>query len=271
MSDATPAPESSLPRAPGRAGRILAAIALAVGIIGFVMVIGAGPGTRFGLWSFITGLRTMFGYGAHVGVLAIILAVIALLVGRRSGRRTLAMASVALLLGIGAWFFPWNFRRHAMHVPPIHDITTDFANPPELTFSRMMRDTSGGKLNAWQYGGAEVAQQQQKAYPDVRPVMLAMNADQAYRAAFSTAQQMGWEITVNDPTNRRLEAVDETPWFGFKDDVAIRVTPASGVARVDIRSVSRVGGSDVGMNAARIRKYTAKLRENYKTQLAESQ
>jgi uncharacterized protein (DUF1499 family) len=180
------------------------------------------------------------------------------------------LALFALVLGGAAWFLPWNWRRHAAHVPPIHDITTDFANPPQLTFSRAMRDTSGGKLNAWQYEGDSIAKLQQKAYPDIRPLMLAMPPDQAYRAAARAAQEMGWAIEVNDPQGHTLEAVDETPWFGFKDDVAVRVTPASGISRVDVRSVSRVGRSDLGMNAARIRKYLARLREDNKGKVAQA-
>jgi uncharacterized protein (DUF1499 family) len=180
------------------------------------------------------------------------------------------MAGLALLLGLGAWFFPWSFRRHARAVPSIHDITTDFSNPPELTYSRMMRDTSGNKLNAWQYEGDSVAAQQRKAYPDIQPVMLSMTPDEAYRAAMRTARDMGWEVVVNDPAGRRIEAVDETRWFGFKDDVSIRVLPASGIARVDIRSVSRVGRGDVGKNAERIRAYIARLKQNYRSQVADT-
>jgi uncharacterized protein (DUF1499 family) len=263
--------ELSAPRRPHAAGRTLAILAFVVGLIAVLMVGGAGPGSRFGLWSFITALRSMLKYGAYLGIVAIVLALAALLVTRRGPRGSLVLAAVALLLGLTAFYFPWSWRRHAQSVPPIHDITTDFTNPPELTFSRMLRDTSGGKLNAWQYEGDSIAKQQRAAYPDIRPVMLAMNPDESYRAAVRAAREMGWEITVNEPGERRLEAVDETPWFGFKDDVSIRVLPASGVSRVDVRSVSRVGRSDVGMNATRIRKYIARLRADNREHLAETQ
>lgn len=257
---------------PGGAGRMLAIVALVVGAIAFLMVMLAGPGTRMGWWTFITAFRALWKYGAYLGIAAIVLSAIAVLVVLvlRSGRGALVMAILGLLLGIGAWYVPWSFRRHARAVPPIHDITTDFANPPELTYSRMMRDTSGGKLNAWQYEGDAVAAQQRKAYPDIKPVMLSMNPDEAYRAAMRTARDMGWEIVVNDPAAHRLEAVDETKWFGFKDDISIRVLPASGISRVDIRSVSRVGRSDVGKNAERIRAYIARLKANYRAQVADT-
>ena len=66
---------------------------------------------------------------------------------------------------------------------------------------------------------------------------------------------MGWEIVASDPAAGRIEATDTTFWFGFKDDVVVRVAAAPDGSRVDVRSLSRVGLSDVGTNAARIRKY----------------
>jgi uncharacterized protein (DUF1499 family) len=264
-------PDGNGPPLASNGGRTVAILALVVGLVAFLMVVLAGPGTRMGWWDFRFGLGKLFKYGAYLGIAAIVVAIVAMLVARRgAGRAALAVAGVGLLLGVGAWFIPWSFRHKAMGVPPIHDITTDFVNPPDLTFSRMMRDTSGGKLNGWAYEGDSVAAQQRKAYPDIRPVMLAMNPDEAYRAAIRTARDMGWDVVVNDPAARRLEAVDETKWFGFKDDVSIRVTPASGIARVDIRSVSRVGRSDVGKNAERIRAYVARFKSNYRAQVADT-
>ncbi|HYH79909.1 MAG TPA: DUF1499 domain-containing protein [Longimicrobium sp.] len=264
MTDDSPAPRPDTSR-----GRTLAIIALAVGAVALLMVAGAGPGSRMGLWSWMTALRTMMKYGAYLGVLAIVLSVAALLVarGRGAGRATLGVAAVGLLLGLGAWYFPWSFRRQARAVPPIHDITTDFVSPPELVASRAIRDSA--KLNTADYGGDSIAALQRKGYPDIRPVMLAMRPEQAYAAVLRTARDMGWTEIEAAPDQFRVEAVDETPWFGFKDDVVIRVTPASGISRVDVRSVSRVGGSDVGANAHRIRKFVARLKENYKDQIAE--
>ncbi|HEU4558981.1 MAG TPA: DUF1499 domain-containing protein [Longimicrobium sp.] len=268
MSDETP-----LAPVPGR-GRTLAIIALAVGVLAVLLVGGAGPGSRMGLWHWSTGLRTVIKYGAYLGVLAVILSVVALLMarGRRAGRATLAVAGVALLLGLTAWYFPWSWRRHAQSVPPIHDITTDWVNPPELVQSRALRDTSTAeKMNTAVYEGDSIAAQQRQAYPDIRPVMLAMPLDEAFAAVVRTVRDMGWTEVEIHRDARTVEAVDETPWFGFKDDVVVRVTPASGISRVDIRSVSRVGRSDVGMNAERIRAFTERLRENYRNRIADPQ
>ena len=73
---------------------------------------------------------------------------------------------------------------------------------------------------------------------------------------------MGWDLVASDPASGRIEATDTTFWFGFKDDIVIRVAAAPGGSRVDIRSLSRVGVSDVGTNAARIRKYLTALRSS---------
>lgn len=262
--------------APG-AGRPLALLALALGAAALLLIGIGGPGTRFGWWHFRTGFKLMK-YGAWLGIAATVLAIVALLVllvmgamaRRGTARGPVVFAALGLLLGGAAFFLPWSWRRHAMSVPAIHDITTDFVNPPEVTASRALRDTTQG-MNSWVYAGDTIAKQQRKAYPDIRPLMLAMPPDDAYRAALRAARDMGWEILLEDPAARRVEAVDVTKWYGFKDDVSVRVSPASGISRVDIRSISRVGGSDVGMNAARIRKYVAKLKDENQGKVAEEQ
>jgi len=267
MSDDTLAPRPG----PGP-GRALAILALLLALVAAGMVVLAGPGTKMGWWTFITGLRTLFKWGAYLGIAAIVLAIVALLVARRrAGRGTLAMGIAAVLLGLVAWGIPWGFRHKARGVPPIHDITTDWVNPPALVQSRALRDTSGEHLNTAAYEGDSIAAQQRKAYPDIRPVMLAMNPDQAYAAVLRTAQGMGWQDVDANRDARTVEAVAVTSWFGFKDDVVIRVTPASGISRVDIRSVSRVGRSDVGANAARIRAFAAKLKADNAGKVAETQ
>src|SRR3970282_457381 len=92
------------------------------------------------------------------------------------------------------------------------------------------------------------AEQQRKAYPDIQPLELAEDPAAAYSRALAAAGAVGWEIGGKDPAAGRIEAVATTAWFGFKDDVLVRVTPAARGSRVDIRSHSRVGRSDIGTN-----------------------
>jgi len=81
----------------------------------------------------------------------------------------------------------------------------------------------------------------------------------AFSRALEAAERMGWTLVANNPAEGRIEATDTTFWYGFKDDIVIRVTPAGAGSRVDVRSVSRVGRSDIGTNARRVRRYLAKL------------
>jgi uncharacterized protein (DUF1499 family) len=110
------------------------------------------------------------------------------------------------------------------------------------------------------YGGDKIATQQRDAYPDVRPLMLSVPPAQAFERALATVREKGWELVAADGTAGRIEATDTTFWYGFKDDVVIRVKPADGGSRVDVRSLSRVGGGDAGTNAKRVRGYLDALR-----------
>ena len=67
-------------------------------------------------------------------------------------------------------------------------------------------------------------------------------------------------ILSPEPKTLRIEATDTTPWFGFKDDVVVRLSPIPAGSRIDVRSVSRVGKSDVGTNARRISAYLSRLK-----------
>jgi uncharacterized protein (DUF1499 family) len=116
-----------------------------------------------------------------------------------------------------------------------------------------------GAPNPAEYGGAEVAAQQRAGYPDIGPLILQTLPQQAFDRALAAARDMGWEIVATDPTSGRIEATATTFWFGFKDDVVVRVTPVGDGSRIDVRSVSRVGRSDVGSNAERIKAYLGRV------------
>jgi uncharacterized protein (DUF1499 family) len=244
------------PHAPRRYSR-LATIALAAATLAVLLVILAGPGTRAGLWHFSTGF-SMMRWGAYLALPAAVLALASVVMPRRA-RGGVVPAVIALGLAAGAFAFPYRMLGIARRLPPIHDISTDTRNPPALVSTVPLREKDGA-TNAYAYEGDSVARMQRAAYPDVEPVMLAMTADSAYGQAYAAAREMGWEIVAAERAEGRIEATATTPWWGFRDDVVIRVAPASGIARVDVRSVSRVGRGDVGANAARIREYVQLLK-----------
>lgn len=194
-------------------------------------------------------------WAAYAGLAAAALGVVMLLLPRtrRAGLVTLV---VALALGLGTAFVPWNGLRQARALPPIHDITTDTGRPPEFVAILPLRAAAP---NPATYGGPDVAQAQAGAYPDLRAHRLNAAPADAFKRALQAAREMGWEIVAADATAGRVEATDTTFWFGFRDDVVIRVEADGAGSRVDVRSVSRVGVGDVGANAKRIRAYLRAL------------
>ncbi len=167
---------------------------------------------------------------------------------------TVALLGVAFCVVTVA--LPWSHLRLARSLPPIHDITTDTGDPPEFVSILALRADAP---NPAVYAGAAIAEQQQRAYPDLKPLKVGLSPADVLAHAVDVGQSMGWEIVAAVPLEGRLEATATTFWFGFKDDVVVRITPSDGGSRVDVRSVSRVGRSDVGANARRIRTFLKKL------------
>jgi uncharacterized protein (DUF1499 family) len=162
----------------------------------------------------------------------------------------------ALLVAGAAFVVPWRSAQQARRVPPIHDITTDTQNPPEFVAVLPLR---AGAPNPATYGGDSVAALQRQGYPDIRPLHVDVPPKEAFARALAAAETMDWQIVSADTAAGRLEATATTRWFGFKDDVVVRIRPDGTGSRVDVRSVSRVGKSDVGTNAARVRAFLARL------------
>jgi uncharacterized protein (DUF1499 family) len=225
--------------------------ALVASAAALALLLAAGPGTRLGFWTFGTGFD-MMRWAVYAGAVGAGLALVALLLGRRR-----ALAAGALVLGVAAVVPPWQLQRGAQGKPPIHDITTDTQDPPRFVAVLPLRREA---RNPAEYGGPEIADQQRRAYPDIAPASLAVPPAEAFARAERAARGQGWEIVAAVPSEGRIEATDTTPWFGFKDDVVIRIRPEPGGSRVDVRSVSRVGRGDVGANARRIRRFLEALR-----------
>lgn len=247
-----PAAPDSATRRPGT----LAWLGLAVAVASGIALLLAGLGYRAGWWALGTGF-TILRWSAYGGVAGAILSLAGALV-RRAGRRTLAAATAGLVIGAAVAGTPWRWQQTARAVPVIHDVTTDLEDPPAFVAILPLR---AGAPNSADYGGEAVAAEQRRAYPDIGPVTLAVPVERALERAEQVARDMGWEIVSVDRAAGRLEATDTTLFFGFKDDVVVRVRPSAGGSRVDVRSVSRVGRGDVGTNAARIREFVRRLRE----------
>lgn len=242
----------------GKGARI--AVALAWTGLGLALACGlaelaAGLGYRWDWWHFRTGIQIMR-WSAWTDVAAVALTLAAVPLAWKYGPRRALVAGVhGLVLSLIVGAPPLYYSRQAEQVPRIHDITTDTANPPVYVAVVPMRK---GAENPVTYS-ADVAAQQKKGYPDIAPAMLEVPPAQALQRAERAARAMGWEIVAVAPEDMRIEATDTTLLFGFKDDIVIRVAAEGGRSRVDMRSLSRVGRSDFGVNAKRIRNYMKQL------------
>jgi uncharacterized protein (DUF1499 family) len=240
-----------------KTSRIAKMAFFAAALCGLVAV-AAGLGTRYQVWNFRVGLD-VFQWAAYGGAAAAFLSLLGLLATvRLVFKRGFLLALLGLAIGGGLAIVSWQWMETAKSVPPIHDISTDTENPPQFVAILPLRRNAS---NPAAYGGPAIASQQHKAYPDIKPIILRISSGEAFDKALAVSRKMGWNIVDANRSAGRIEAVATTFWFGFRDDIVIRVEKEGGGCRVDIRSVSRVGVSDVGTNAARIEKFIAEMKE----------
>jgi uncharacterized protein (DUF1499 family) len=240
--------------------RYLPHLALALAVVA-VTLLALGPiGWRLGWWHFRFAFQTLMPWAAYCGIAALVVSFVALLFARsRIERRGVAVAVLAFAGGAAIAYVPWHYDQIRKTVPPIHDITTDPDNPP--AFVAVVAQRTGESGNPVVYEGAKLAAQQRQAYGDIVPLTLTLAPGAAFDRALGTAKRMGWTIIAADDTAGRIEASDRSRWLGFTDDIVIRVAPSGTGARIDLRSSSRQGRSDFGVNATRVRAYLAALRE----------
>jgi uncharacterized protein (DUF1499 family) len=235
-----------------RIARGVAWLAFAAAMAGAAAMLASGLGSRFGLWDFdfAFGLLRIAGW---IGAAGCLLCLAALLFTRRSGqRRALAALLIGVVAGASSFGVARTMERAAASAPPIHDISTDTADPPQFVALAPVRRASP---NGLAYTGGAEAAAQRKAYPDILPLAVGAHPAAAYQRCLEAARSLGWQIVFADPQAMRIEATDTTPFFGFKDYIVIRVTPLGAASRVDIRSASRVGRNDLGANARDIRAF----------------
>jgi uncharacterized protein (DUF1499 family) len=239
----------------------MAWIALALVLLAILGALLAGFGTGEGWWSYARGLAALTPVFA-VAVIATFLGVYAR-VFRKGGK---GVSLVALLLGLALAAYLGNFARVAASVPAIHDVTTDLADPPAFRDLPLRADNLQRIPSTKRPGWAALTPYDRwkaihaDAYPDLHSATLAMPPAAALKKAEDVARSSGWRIAAVDAAAGQLEATATTRFFRFKDDVVIRVRPAGGGSIVDMRSVSRVGVSDLGANAQRIRSFLKQFR-----------
>ncbi len=236
----------------------LAVCSLGLSAIFILATVTSGLGTRFGWWGFRTGL-TLLKWSAYAEIAIAAAAVIGCIFASSRGQGNGGYLFIlACIISLAALIVPFHMYLTARSVPAIHDITTDTSNPPQFD---AILDLRKDAPNSTEYGGEALAEQQKKAYPDIAPLIIALPPAQAFERARAAVQSMGWQVVSADSAKGFIEATDTTLWFGFKDDIVIRITPQGNGSRVDLRSLSRVGKSDVGANAHRIRRFLTAMKK----------
>jgi hypothetical protein len=226
--------------------------------IGLVLIV-ASAGHRLG---FLPSWQLAFmalGLGGVAMAVALVTAGIGLM--RSGGSAGAASKPATWLAFVAALLITANNvmqLRAGSGVPPINDITTDTADPPQFVDLVRVR-AEAESAHPPEYPGGETAALQATGYPDIATIVIAAPADEVFRRAEAAARDMEWEIVATVPAEGRIEATATTAWIGFKDDVVIRIAGSGNETRVDVRSKSRVGRSDIGVNARRIRAFRERL------------
>jgi len=254
-----------------RLRRLVLKIGLLIALlIPLTFVIGAF-GTKFGIWSYKFGfgfitfkvIKYLIYAGLAAGVAGLALAFIL------QPRRGVFSAIIALLVPLLAMYKGLSVKNAAERYPVIHDITTDTEDPPVFTSAIVERRSKVDGVNTLDYFEKKdvrentlVSVLQSKHYPKINTVNRSEKPDVIFGEAMALIRDQNWKIVTENSDEWIIEAVDSSFWFGFEDDVIIRIRPSiNGGSIIDIRSVSRVGQSDLGANAARVEKLINGLEE----------
>ena len=233
----------------------IAGILLLLALLAGAAVAAAGLGYRFGLWPLPQAFMILR-IGAYASAAALGLSVlgVAFLFWRRRFTALLPLVPAVLIAGF-ALYVPWKMADLAKSHPPLHDISTDPDSPPDFVALKPVREQAP---NGWGWSGNSSLQRQH--YADVAPLIVKLPREKVLPLAESTARGMGMSIIDANAAEGRIEATAWTVWFGFTDDVVIRLRGEGDATRVDIRSASRVGVSDLGKNAERVRDFLERLK-----------
>ena len=224
-----------------------------VSLSAFLLVALPGPLYKYGVVDLGTAF-TGFKLGVFAGIATLILLLLQILFKRKTV--TFGSTIMALLLSTIAITIPLSMLNKGKSVPPIHDISTDLVNPPEFVVIAPLRADAPNPVG---YAGVEVATQQRAAYPELQTLNYPQSKSELVEATKQAIDNSGWQLVNIDANQGIVEATDRTMWFGFKDDVIVRITDNGSKRLVDIRSKSRVGGSDLGKNAERIHGFIEEL------------
>ena len=237
----------------------VAIIAFWLGIAGIAAASLGILGIHAGLLSPLSGFY-LFSLGTLVGgALAFLLGLVGLFTTRGSfDSHSRSRAWTATGIGFVLVGLVFTAAAPGSEFPPINDITTDLEDPPSFAPAARVPAYADFDMSY----PAEFVPVVRGAYPDLQTVEPGLAPANAYAAAIQAAHSLGWEITDENPAERRFDATDTTAVFRFVDDITVRVRPLGSGSEIDIRSRSRVGRGDLGANAVRIRAFFQELAQN---------
>lgn len=230
---------------------------------GLISAVGVG----WGLWSWSSGLTgVMWSFILAIG--AILFGILFAWRAKKSGiSRPKLLRWIGMLSAIAYAGWIGTFVMAGISVPAIHDISTDLADPPAFVTLALRADNLDAIPGEGDDEMKGMNPQQrwvivhQKAYGDIRSVRIDEPVPTVIAKAERLAKARGWDVAVSLPEEGRFEATETSAFFRFKDDIVLRVKPTEtgDGSIVDMRSVSRVGSSDLGVNAKRVRSFLADL------------
>lgn len=227
---------------------IFARILLYGSITAALVFVLSGYGYQWGIWELGTGFL-LLRYSAYAAIGLMVAGALSIWFLREHSLRAKAYAVISLILMMVISGTALYWQMQARSVPPIHDITTDMENPPEFVALLRLREDAP---NPPEYEGEESAEAQREAYPHIEPVYFTADLQDVMDQAVLLIAERGWTLVAINRNEGRIEATEKLAWFGFKDDVVLRFTESDDGTRVDMRSKSRIGRSDLGVNARRI-------------------
>jgi uncharacterized protein (DUF1499 family) len=234
---------------------MLTLVSVGLAAIALLLLTAAGPAYQLGALTLPTAFLALrcAAYAGVLGAALNLLAWVSSLKQRRWVRSVVTL--VAFVVSLACLTIPLRWQLAARRLPPIHDISTDIDKPPTFTAIVPLREPTDNSLERT----TAVDEAQRRGYPDIQPITVPVPVAEAFEEAIELIQEHEWQIVNADKEHAVLEAIATTPWFGFKDDVVVRLTAAATGTRIDMRSVSRIGLSDVGTNARRIREFLNEL------------
>jgi uncharacterized protein (DUF1499 family) len=242
----------------------LAAWSLRLALFSLVATFMALIVVRSGALDLVPALSTLAG-ALVLAAVAILLAFAAGIVIWREGLGGLRQAVLAVLIGVALIAYPAYLAVRAYQLPAIYDVTTDPIDPPQFDAIARLRPRDA---NPVAYQGLYAAELQHAAYPDIEPEESTATPQEAFDVAMKIIVKRKWRVVDarpprspagGRPTDGIIEAVARSLILGFPEDVVVRIRPTSDGTRLDVRSASRYGRTDLGSNAERVRNLIADI------------